>query len=271
MLEPKPEKRPHDGSARPLCGVFDERLRRHRAGREAFSAAPDASRNRHDHDVASGIAKVSGLPGVGFEDCSAFPAASSASRSIWTRTKSASCCSAIMRSHRRRRSTAHGAGHGCHCRRRAAGASDRSARQAARRQRRGRRGPAPAGRAPRDGDHGPRPRHRPLQTGLKVIDALIPIGRGQRELILGDRQTGKTAIAIDTILNQRGKTSSASTARLASALRRRQGRWPSCATQRMEYTVVVVAEGNQAPGLPISRLTRPPVSRKFSWRRAAMC
>ena len=43
----------------------------------------------------------------------------------------------------------------------------------------------------------------PLQTGLKVIDALIPVGRGQRELILGDRQTGKTAIAIDTILNQR--------------------------------------------------------------------
>jgi F-type H+-transporting ATPase subunit alpha len=41
----------------------------------------------------------------------------------------------------------------------------------------------------------------PLQTGLKVVDALIPIGRGQRELILGDRQTGKTAIALDTILN----------------------------------------------------------------------
>ena len=45
----------------------------------------------------------------------------------------------------------------------------------------------------------------PLQTGLKVIDAMIPIGRGQRELILGDRRTGKTAIAIDTVLNQRGK------------------------------------------------------------------
>ncbi len=45
----------------------------------------------------------------------------------------------------------------------------------------------------------------PLQTGLKVVDALIPIGRGQRELILGDRQTGKTTIAVDTILNQRGK------------------------------------------------------------------
>jgi F0F1-type ATP synthase alpha subunit len=46
----------------------------------------------------------------------------------------------------------------------------------------------------------------PLQTGLKVVDAMIPIGRGQRELILGDRQTGKTAIAIDAILNQRGKS-----------------------------------------------------------------
>jgi F-type H+-transporting ATPase subunit alpha len=41
----------------------------------------------------------------------------------------------------------------------------------------------------------------PLQTGLKVVDALIPIGQGQRELILGDRRTGKTAIALDTILN----------------------------------------------------------------------
>ncbi len=46
--------------------------------------------------------------------------------------------------------------------------------------------------------------HEPMQTGLKAIDSLIPIGRGQRELIIGDRQTGKTAIAIDTIINQRG-------------------------------------------------------------------
>ncbi|MEX0852419.1 MAG: HAS-barrel domain-containing protein, partial [Bauldia sp.] len=45
--------------------------------------------------------------------------------------------------------------------------------------------------------------HEPMQTGLKAIDALIPIGRGQRELIIGDRQTGKTAIALDTILNQK--------------------------------------------------------------------
>src|SRR5215475_6463942 len=44
----------------------------------------------------------------------------------------------------------------------------------------------------------------PLQTGIKAIDAMIPIGRGQRELIIGDRQTGKTAIAVDTIINQRG-------------------------------------------------------------------
>jgi F-type H+-transporting ATPase subunit alpha len=46
---------------------------------------------------------------------------------------------------------------------------------------------------------------QPLQTGLKSIDAMIPIGKGQRELIIGDRQTGKTAIAVDTIINQRGQ------------------------------------------------------------------
>ncbi|EGL13605.1 MULTISPECIES: F0F1 ATP synthase subunit alpha [Paenibacillus] len=46
--------------------------------------------------------------------------------------------------------------------------------------------------------------HEPMQTGIKAIDALVPIGRGQRELIIGDRQTGKTAIAIDTIINQKG-------------------------------------------------------------------
>lgn len=47
--------------------------------------------------------------------------------------------------------------------------------------------------------------HQPVQTGIKAIDALIPIGRGQRELIIGDRQTGKTAIAVDTIINQKGQ------------------------------------------------------------------
>ena len=90
----------------------------------------------------------------------------------------------------------------------------------------------------------------PLQSGLKVIDALIPVGRGQRELILGDRQTGKTAIAIDTILNQRGQDvicvycaigQRASAVAKAVAVLREQG--------ALEFTVVVVAEGNDPPGL----------------------
>ena len=90
----------------------------------------------------------------------------------------------------------------------------------------------------------------PLQTGLKAVDALVPIGRGQRELILGDRQTGKTAIAIDTILNQRGQNvvcvycaigqRAASVAKVVANLDK-QG--------AMEYTVVVVVEDNNAPGL----------------------
>jgi F-type H+-transporting ATPase subunit alpha len=90
----------------------------------------------------------------------------------------------------------------------------------------------------------------PLQTGLKVIDALIPIGRGQRELILGDRQTGKTAIAIDTILSQRdhhvlcvycaiGQRASA-VAKTMETLRKKGA---------MDYTILVVSEGNDPPGL----------------------
>ena len=51
---------------------------------------------------------------------------------------------------------------------------------------------------------GRQPVHEPLQTGIKAIDAMTPVGRGQRELIIGDRKTGKTSIAIDTILNQAG-------------------------------------------------------------------
>lgn len=45
--------------------------------------------------------------------------------------------------------------------------------------------------------------HEPMQTGIKCVDSMVPIGRGQRELIIGDRQTGKTAIALDTIINQK--------------------------------------------------------------------
>lgn len=90
----------------------------------------------------------------------------------------------------------------------------------------------------------------PLQTGLMVVDALVPVGRGQRELILGDRQTGKTTIAIDTILNQRGRNvlcvycaigQRASAVAKAVAVLREKG--------AMDYTVVVVTEGNDPPGL----------------------
>ncbi len=90
----------------------------------------------------------------------------------------------------------------------------------------------------------------PLQTGVIVLDALIPIGRGQRELILGDRQTGKSALAIDAILNQRGQNvlcvycaigQRASAVAKVIANLRDQG--------AMEYTVVVVTEGNDPPGL----------------------
>jgi F-type H+-transporting ATPase subunit alpha len=89
-----------------------------------------------------------------------------------------------------------------------------------------------------------------LQTGIKVIDALVPIGRGQRELILGDRQTGKSAIALDAILNQRdenviclyvamGQRASA-VAKVVADLR---------ANGAMAYTIVMVSEGSDAPGL----------------------
>ncbi len=90
----------------------------------------------------------------------------------------------------------------------------------------------------------------PLQTGLKVIDALIPVGRGQRELILGDRQTGKTAIAIDTILNQRGNDiicvycaigqRASAVAKTVATLQEKGA---------MDYTVFIVTEGNDPPGL----------------------
>jgi F-type H+-transporting ATPase subunit alpha len=90
----------------------------------------------------------------------------------------------------------------------------------------------------------------PLSTGLKVLDALIPIGRGQRELIVGDRQTGKTAIAIDTILNQRGNgvlcvycaigQRASAVAKTVAVLQEKGA---------MDYTVVVVTEGNDPPGL----------------------
>jgi len=91
---------------------------------------------------------------------------------------------------------------------------------------------------------------KPLQTGIKVVDTLIPIGRGQRELILGDRQTGKTGIAVDTIINQHDKNvlciycaigqRSSSIAKVADELKRHGA---------MNYSLIVVAEGDDPPGL----------------------
>jgi len=94
------------------------------------------------------------------------------------------------------------------------------------------------------------PVQTPLQTGLKVVDALIPIGRGQRQLILGDRQTGKTAIALDTIINQRERDviciycsigqRGTNVARVVSRLREHDS---------MQHTIVVVGADDAPPGI----------------------
>ncbi len=90
----------------------------------------------------------------------------------------------------------------------------------------------------------------PVQTGIKAIDAMIPIGRGQRELIIGDRQTGKTAIAIDTIINQKGKDlvciyvaigqKKAAVARTVALLERHGA---------MDHTIVVMASADESAAL----------------------
>ena len=92
--------------------------------------------------------------------------------------------------------------------------------------------------------------HEPLQTGIKAIDSMIPIGRGQRELIIGDRQTGKTTLAVDTIINQKGKDmiciyvaigqKRSTVASLVETLTRNGA---------MEYTMVVAATASEASPL----------------------
>ncbi|HTT11482.1 MAG TPA: F0F1 ATP synthase subunit alpha, partial [Burkholderiaceae bacterium] len=91
---------------------------------------------------------------------------------------------------------------------------------------------------------------QPVQTGLKAIDAMVPIGRGQRELIIGDRQTGKTAVAVDTIINSKGKNliciyvavgQKAST--IANVRRKLEE------TGAMEYTVIVAASASESAAL----------------------
>jgi len=91
---------------------------------------------------------------------------------------------------------------------------------------------------------------QPVQTGIKAIDALIPVGRGQRELIIGDRQTGKTAIAIDTILNQKGQNMICvyvSIGQKDSKLRKLQTRLEEGGA--MEYTIIVSAGSSEPAAL----------------------
>ena len=88
--------------------------------------------------------------------------------------------------------------------------------------------------------------HEPMQTGIKAIDAMIPVGRGQRELIIGDRQTGKTAVAIDTIINQKGQNMFC----IYVAIGQKQSTVASVVdkltqTGAMEYTCVVVAGASE--------------------------
>ena len=92
--------------------------------------------------------------------------------------------------------------------------------------------------------------HEPMQTGLKAIDAMVPIGRGQRELIIGDRQTGKTAVAVDTIINQKGKDviciyvatgqKRSTVAQVVDKLRQHGA---------MDYTIVVAATASESAPL----------------------
>ncbi|QIK50906.1 F0F1 ATP synthase subunit alpha [Jeotgalibaca porci] len=107
----------------------------------------------------------------------------------------------------------------------------------------------------------------PMQTGIKAIDALVPIGRGQRELIIGDRKTGKTSIAIDTILNQRGKDviciyvaigqKESSVRNLTETLKKHRA---------MDYTIVVSASASQpAPMLYIAPYTATAMAEEFMY------
>jgi F-type H+-transporting ATPase subunit alpha len=98
------------------------------------------------------------------------------------------------------------------------------------------------------------PVNTPLQTGIKVIDAMFPIGRGQRELIIGDRQTGKTAIAVDTIINQRGQDVICIYVAIGQKASTVAGVVQKLAeTGAMEYTTVVAANaGEPAPLLYIA-------------------
>ena len=96
------------------------------------------------------------------------------------------------------------------------------------------------------------PVKEPLQTGIKAIDSMIPIGRGQRELIIGDRQTGKTAIALDTIINSKGRD-------LICDLRRDRAEASTVAQ------VVKTLEDYGAMNTPHRRRPPPPIPRRCKY------
>ncbi|MEA3449377.1 MAG: F0F1 ATP synthase subunit alpha [Patescibacteria group bacterium] len=92
--------------------------------------------------------------------------------------------------------------------------------------------------------------HEPVQTGIKAVDAMIPIGRGQRELIIGDRQIGKTAIAIDTIINQKGKNMKC----IYVAIGQKKSKIANIVSKleehgAMDYTTVILAGASDSPSL----------------------
>ena len=116
----------------------------------------------------------------------------------------------------------------------------------------------------------------PLQTGIKAIDAMIPIGRGQRELIIGDRQTGKTAIAVDTIINQ--KNAKDRPICIYVAIGQKQSTIASVVQTltdagAMDYTIVVAAGASeQAPLLYLAPYTGVTMGEEFSWAgRHVLC
>ena len=113
--------------------------------------------------------------------------------------------------------------------------------------------------------------HEPMQTGITAIDSMIPIGRGQRELIIGDRQTGKTAIAIDTIINQKGEDvvcvyvavgqKAASVANVVEVLREKGA---------LDYTIVVAASASEAAALQyLAPYTGAALAESFMYRGKA--
>jgi len=121
---------------------------------------------------------------------------------------------------------------------------------------------------------GRQPVKEPLQTGIKAIDAMIPIGRGQRELIIGDRQTGKTAVAVDTIINQKGKDVIC----IYNAIGQKQSTIAQVVKTleeygAMEYTIVVAASASEpAPLLYISPYSACAIGEYFrDTGRHALC